>query len=469
MKGPQQVLPDGSQVIDGILENIMIDLPVNAHSLRTALSAMPIGVSWATLADQKIVFMNRKFTEIFGYEVDDFTDIANWIETTYPCEEDRVLASKKWGAYFAAPDGHEFAIEPMELRVRCRDGKVKTILHSGVILPETNWALATFVDITDRKRDELLFKNAARQARENQAIYRLLLDHSPEMIVLSPFDDSPCYVSNAVERTTGFSSEEYLAFRELDFMHPLDRAEAAKVIREVKCGNLFQVLRYRTLQKNGQYLWVEASVAGYVDPASQRPAGYVATVRNIAVQRDREEEWASKYLHMSAVAAIDELTGIANRRTFNQTLQAEASRQSRSVHDLSLLMLDIDYFKQYNDVYGHLIGDACLKKIADTIKHSVRRDADLLARFGGEEFVLLMPSTDSLGAEFIAGKILKAVSDLSIPHSGCTRGIVTISIGIVSWPAGVRFEQSDLLEQADRALYQAKRKGRNAYHSASVV
>jgi PAS domain-containing protein len=112
-----------------MVSNILHKTEQNAHSLEVALNAMPVGISWATLSDQKIVFMNRNVTEIFGYKMGDFKDIANWIEQTYPSPEDRALASEKRGASFAAPGDFEHAIDPIEYRIRCKDGAVKTI-HS---------------------------------------------------------------------------------------------------------------------------------------------------------------------------------------------------------------------------------------------------------------------------------------------------------------------------------------------------
>jgi diguanylate cyclase (GGDEF)-like protein/PAS domain S-box-containing protein len=451
---------DGRHVIsDGQEQNV----PQSARSLQVALNAMPVGVAWANLANLNIVFMNRKFTELFGYKLNDFVDLRHWIAVGYPVAEDRALARETWRTYFTAPDHLEVDIPPIEVRILCKDGSIKTILQSGVILPENGWALSTFVDITDRKRDELLIQTAERRANENKSIYHLLLDHSPEMIILSPFDHSRRFVSPAVKQITGFTQEEYLRFKKWDMVHPLDREIAGNAIERLKNGELVQIFRYRALQKDGTYRWVEANVVGYVDPESRETAGYVATVRDVSEEKKREELSESKYRQLSAVASLDELTGIANRRAFNQTLEKEALRNSRSTSDLSLLLLDVDYFKQYNDLYGHLAGDTCLQKIALAVKQVLRREADLVARFGGEEFVVLLPMTDGTGAEVIARNILQKISALAIPHIGSPYKAVTISIGAACSRAGLPVNRSFLLDQADRALYQAKGRGRNNY------
>jgi diguanylate cyclase (GGDEF)-like protein/PAS domain S-box-containing protein len=443
-------------------------LPPRMDALEAALSAMPVAVSWATLADQKIVFMNRKFTEIFGYEVGDFVDIPDWIERSYPFADDREQCAQRWGAYFLDPVHCALSIDPVEIRVLCKDGTIKTILHSGVILPDTGWALATFVDISERKRNETLLLEAERQSRENQSIFRLLLEHSPEMVVLSPFDESRRYVSPAVEKMTGFTAEEYLSFRGVDMFHPEDRELARGVIEGLKKGDLSQHFRYRALQKDGSYRWLEANVTGFLDPDSRYTAGYVATIRDIAEQKKIEDLLASEYRQLSEVASLDELTGIANRRTFNQIMEKEARRHKRSTQNLALLLLDVDYFKQFNDLYGHLRGDTCLQAIATTLKQALRRDADLVARFGGEEFVILLPMTEIEGAEIIARKIIEAVIALGIPHSGSPYGVVTVSIGVTCGSTGVPLDQIALLAQADRALYQAKNGGRNRYQVSTI-
>jgi len=439
----------------------MQNVPQSAQGLRVAIEAMPVGVSWASLADQKIIFMNRKFTEIFGYVAGDFVDIAEWVEKTYPFAEDRELGAETWGRYLAAHEDAEIALEPMEVRVLCKDGSVKTILNSGVILPETGWVLATFVDITERKQDELHLKAAERRAAENEAIYKLLLDHSPEMIILSPFDRSRRYVSSAVKQMTGFTAEEYLAMDPVETFYVEDWAIAERVLKGLYNGEREHVFRYRIRHKDGGYGWVEAIVTGYVDEVSRQIGGYVATVRNIAEEVAREQRLATEYQALSEAAALDELTGLANRRAFNQAMDGEALRQSRSMRELSLLMVDVDNFKGYNDLYGHVAGDVCLRAVATALKQVLQRGSDMAARIGGDEFVVLMPMTE--GAEVVAAKLMEAIRALAMPHARSLHGVVTVSVGIASWPAEMELDAEALIERADKALYRAKERGRNGY------
>ena len=449
---------------------VLLGFRNSARSLEIVLDAMPVAVSWANLSDLKILFTNRMFTELFGYQASELGDILEWVEKVYPFEEDRALVAARWGMMPFSADLTERTIEPCEIRLRCRDGSMRTVIHSGVILPEPGWAVAIFVDITDRKHDELVLQAAERIARENEAVYRLLLDHAPEMIVLSHLDGSPSYVSPAVTEITGFSAYEYLRRKTEELIHPEDRTTVELAIENIREGNLTHVFRYRTLQKDGSYRWVESTTSGYVDPVSQRPAGYVSTIRDISEQKRREDRLATERRQLSEAASLDELTGIPNRRTFNQSLLREARRQTRTSRDLCLLLLDVDRFKQYNDLYGHPAGDVCLRRIAETVKETLQRSSDLVARYGGEEFAVLLPMTELPGAVAVAGNILRAIAGMGMPHPGSGHGVVTVSIGVSCWPAkpGLQLNQELLVQQADRALYRAKGDGRNCFRVAEA-
>lgn len=162
---------------------------------------------------------------------------------------------------------------------------------------------------------------------------------------------------------------------------------------------------------------------------------------------------------LEALAMQDGLTGIANRRNFDQRFQNEWRRGHRTRSPLSLLLIDIDYFKQLNDTYGHLIGDECLIQVARTLRSVLNRPGDLLARYGGEEFVALLPETDAMGARIVASR-LQTVLRSSPPVDSVQRQ-VTVSIGATTWEGDDSITAEDILATADRALYQAKQNGRN--------
>jgi diguanylate cyclase (GGDEF)-like protein/PAS domain S-box-containing protein len=428
--------------------------------LQALLDAMPIAVSWASVADGTILYVNHTFTETLGYALDDLSHIEDWVSSAYPFAEDVAHISTQWEPYLKR--GAAGTIPPMEVRVRCKNGKVKTFLHSGTILPDPGWVLVTFVDITDRKQNELALRAAERHARENEALYRLLLDNSPEMTVLSDADRAVQYVSPAVKEITGFTAEEFLSAPWQTLLHPLDASTVSETLKAIRPGDPARIFRYRIVRKGGGYRWVEGNSRAYADPQTGLLAGYVTSIRDISEQKRREDRLAKKVRQMSEVATLDELTGIANRRAFNRRFGEEANRADGALMELSLLMLDVDLFKQFNDLYGHLAGDDCLKRVAETLKNTIQRESDLVARYGGEEFVVLLPSTNSAGAGRVAENILSAIQNLRIEHAGSPHSVLTVSIGLVSCCYGTApIDRSLLLEQVDAAMYAAKRAGRN--------
>lgn len=165
---------------------------------------------------------------------------------------------------------------------------------------------------------------------------------------------------------------------------------------------------------------------------------------------------------LKLLSSLDDLTGIANRRIFDEMLGKEWRRSLRDGKFLSLILLDIDYFKLYNDNYGHQAGDDCLKQVAKVLRDMVRRPGDLAARYGGEEFVIILSDTDSENAVKYADKIRAAVESLTLSHEySNVSNYVTCSIGVATMIPGSNLLDKDLIEAADKALYQAKHEGRN--------
>jgi two-component system chemotaxis family response regulator WspR len=181
---------------------------------------------------------------------------------------------------------------------------------------------------------------------------------------------------------------------------------------------------------------------------------------NVELQRSNQE--------LKRLSSLDGLTGVANRRRFDETLHEEWQRAARTGLPISLIFGDIDYFKRYNDHYGHQAGDDCLRKVAGALQATVHRPADLVSRYGGEEFVLILPDTTQSGAMTIAEKILAAVDRLDIPHEFSEAADhISLSIGVATLCPAADEPAERLVELADQALYRAKERGRHHIEVAS--
>lgn len=175
--------------------------------------------------------------------------------------------------------------------------------------------------------------------------------------------------------------------------------------------------------------------------------------------RERELERLARELER--MSNRDGLTGIANRRCFDDMLVQEWVRNGRQDAPIGLLMIDIDHFKSYNDALGHVVGDGCLRAVAEVIESTLHRPGDLVARYGGEEFAVILPNTDYKGACSVAENIHEALSKQCIVHPGSQGGCVTVSIGVTSGIPTCQSTPEEMLTAADSALYQAKKAGRN--------
>jgi diguanylate cyclase (GGDEF)-like protein len=185
-------------------------------------------------------------------------------------------------------------------------------------------------------------------------------------------------------------------------------------------------------------------------------------VNDVSIAVKKERLLRDQADSLRGLAYIDSLTGIPNRRRLDEYLWDEFRRAIRSHSPLSVIMVDVDYFKQYNDMYSHSAGDFCLQRVANSIKATLRRPADLVARYGGEEFSIILPDTPVNAAVALAEEIRKHIESLNIPHERSeVAGYITASMGVASILPDSKISDSELLIQADTALYQAKRNGRN--------
>lgn len=244
-------------------------------------------------------------------------------------------------------------------------------------------------------------------------------------------------------------------------MHPEDRDWVVDFCVAQSQAGVDHEADYRALTRDGHYVWIRDVVH-----VVRRPDGTVDSLIgfmfDISERKRTEQQLVSLQKEMEELSFRDGLTGVANRRRFDAVIEIEWSNARRNRQPLSLLMIDIDYFKQYNDRYGHLEGDACLKRVARVLGSAATRARDLLARFGGEEFVLVLPETDQAAARKLAERCRELILAEQIPHASSPLGpALTISVGVGSAIPGHDDELRAFIDMVDKRLYQAKQRGRN--------
>jgi diguanylate cyclase (GGDEF)-like protein len=276
--------------------------------------------------------------------------------------------------------------------------------------------------------------------------------------------------NKACERLTGMPASEVLGTAEhwrgfydtprpclsdLLVQNRVDEIAALYVAYDDPTGQAFGIHaeNWCVMPRLGTQLYL-AIDAGPIYDASGKLLAVVETLRDISAQKKAQTE-------LERLAAADGLTGIANRRSFEDKLQREWSRASRDDLPLTLVMIDVDHFKLFNDKYGHHSGDDCLRRIAGVLQQAVYRPFDMVARYGGEEFSVILPVIDMEGAVTVAERIRDGLARLAIPHSDSELGRVSLSIGIASAIPRQGVDPHALVELADRALYEAKHSGRN--------
>jgi diguanylate cyclase (GGDEF)-like protein len=221
-----------------------------------------------------------------------------------------------------------------------------------------------------------------------------------------------------------------------------------------ECGNGLRAENWCTMPRAGNRLYLAIDAGPIFDDQGELVA-VVETLRDMTEQKLAQ-------IALQNLASRDGLTGIANRRSFDDRLQLEWLRSQRENLPLSLILLDVDFFKRYNDNYGHQQGDECLRQIATTMASAIFRPADLAARYGGEEFAIIMPNTHEAGALAVAERVCERIRALAIPHGHSdVAGHVTVSIGAATVIPQSDHPASELVSAADAALYAAKHSGRN--------
>jgi diguanylate cyclase (GGDEF)-like protein/PAS domain S-box-containing protein len=512
----------------------------------------------------------------------------NSFDLLHPDEREEIVAMLQ--AMRSGTEG-----DRIELRNLKRDGSYCWVESSLRTIRDPRTGVPT--GILNITRDISERKDAEQRLHEIASLHRLVTENSRDVIILADLDGRRTYVSAASERMGGWTPEELMVQQGVALVHPDDRRIVVNALRQITGGGDDGMIEVRARKRNGEYIWVEASLRLIRDPATGAATGILNVTRDISerklIEQSREfhytlahaiqdvsldgilvvnqngdlvacnkrfsEIWkipapvvlnlphlgdkgypdeeildriatqviapepfvkrarelyadpeasdqcqielkdgrmleryttslrgeAGQYLGrawffsditerkraeqqlqeayraVEALAITDALTGLANRRRFDQCIASEWRRGVREQKPLSFLLLDVDLFKTYNDAYGHLRGDDCLKQIAESAQNVVARPGDLVARFGGEEFAVILPNTGNDGAVQMAGEICSALRARKLPHRNNPTGFMTVSVGCATMVPGAAQSAVALIELADEALYKAKRDGRN--------
>lgn len=308
-------------------------------------------------------------------------------------------------------------------------------------------------DVTPLKLAEL-------QTERTQARLQAVLDSVADAIVTIDAHWTISSINPAGLRMFGYDPDQLLG-KHLQLLIPTLQggAEGSDVVAynaSMQLLALPETLQMTGVRSDGDHFPLELCLTRINTPGESL---YVGAVRDISLQQQIHDQ-------LTELALADGLTGLANRRHFDEVLTREFIAHVRSGKELSLILIDVDFFKQFNDRYGHVVGDNCLRQVAAAIKRAITRATDLVARYGGEEFACILPDTDQAGAILIARTIHEEIKRLGLEHdSSIASKHVTVSIGIATAHCTDRISPESMIKLADAQLYTAKQNGRNQFQA----
>jgi diguanylate cyclase (GGDEF)-like protein/PAS domain S-box-containing protein len=270
------------------------------------------------------------------------------------------------------------------------------------------------------------------------------------------------YIGPQIETLLGWSPSSWVGVQDwVERMHEEDRQRVFDFCVGQSIAGVDHEADYRALRKDGGYVWIR-DVVHVVRKPDGEVDSLIGFMFDISERKKTEQELVRLQKELEELSFKDGLTGVSNRRMFDSILELEWTNARRNGQPLSLLMIDVDHFKQYNDHYGHLAGDDCLRRIAQRLSHAATRPKDFFARFGGEEFVLVLPESDVDAAALVANRCRDLVFKEQIQHATSTTGqILTISIGVGTIVPTHDDQPRNFIDEVDARLYRAKQGGRN--------
>ncbi|KAA3655605.1 MAG: sensor domain-containing diguanylate cyclase [Proteobacteria bacterium] len=304
---------------------------------------------------------------------------------------------------------------------------------------------------------------AADPSQADSTVYKTLLESTKAIPWQIDWASARfTYIGPQIEALLGWSPSSWVTVQDwAERMHPEDRERVvAFCVAQSQAGTDHEA-DYRALTKDGEHVWIR-DVVHVVRNEAGDVESLIGFMFDISERKRTEQKLLALQRELESLSFKDGLTGVSNRRMFDSALEAEWEEARRTAQPLSLILIDIDYFKQYNDCYGHIQGDACLKRVAQVLAGAATRSRDGLARFGGEEFVLILPGTDAAAAAKVAERCRSLILKEQIPHACSPAGQqLTISLGVGTLVPTHTDAALDFVARVDQCLYQAKQGGRN--------
>jgi len=305
--------------------------------------------------------------------------------------------------------------------------------------------------------------SASHPDHDDAGVYRTLLESTQAIPWRIDWATARfTYIGPQIERVLGWPQGSWQTVDDwATRIHPDDRKKTVDFCVSQSLEGVDHEADYRALTADGDYVWIR-DVVHVIRHADGSVDCLVGFMFDISERKRAEDKILQLQKELEALSYRDALTGIANRRMFDRILDVEWGKARALGEPLSLVIVDIDFFKQYNDRYGHPQGDACLKEVARVLDRAAARTRDLCARMGGEEFALVLPATDEAAALAVAQRCVKQLARAALPHAASSvADVVTCSMGVATIVPGSQDTPGALIDLADTRLYRAKAAGRN--------
>lgn len=316
-----------------------------------------------------------------------------------------------------------------------------------------------------KERSDMLINEIQKSLQKSEKRFQRIVETSIEGILI--FDENYCitFANKNMAQILGYTVEEMYGKPIVSFFSPenLDVYYHQEALRKTGTDSVYECA---LLRRDGKIKWFLVSAKALIDD-NGKFEGSFAMLTDISDRKEMEILLEESNRRLEELSNTDGLTGIANRRKFDEVLELEYNRLSRSKLKLSIILLDIDFFKEYNDYYGHVMGDECLRQIGQILSNSINKEVDLAARYGGEEFACILPDTELKDAVKVVEKIQVSIKNLKIEHlKSPVNSFVTSSFGVITVQHSPQSSPRDIIEMVDQYMYKAKNSGRNKIESA---